>query len=138
MSLARRVVDRWIAMNVARDQEDELTVAESALDALERLRGIRLPRAFRELWAVSDGTATMDDDELTFWPLDNITSDPSLGPWQGLLVFADYQLGTRYFGIRFEGAEAGAVVDTTGRQFAASFDAFLETYLADAKSLTSR
>jgi hypothetical protein len=135
VSLAQRIAEKWSATGIARDQETETAAAAAALDALAQLRGIALPATFRELWAISDGTATMDDDELTFWPLDNIASDPALGPWQGLLVFADCGLGSRLFCIRFDGACAGGVVDTVGEPLARSFDEFLERYLADAASL---
>ena len=84
------------------------------------------------------GTGAMDDDGFTFWPLDNITSDPGLGPWRGLLVFADRQLGPPHFCIRFEGERAGGVVLATGEEVAASFDAFLERYVMDARGIVSR
>jgi hypothetical protein len=48
-----------------------------------------------------------------FWPLDNITSAPALGPWQGLLVFADNQLGPPYFLLRFEESRAGRYAGRT-------------------------
>lgn len=131
--LAHRVLDKWNHLGIARD--DDVASASAALDALERLRAIVLPPSFRELWSLSDGTGGEDDEQLIFWPLDNIASDPSLGPWQGLLVFAEWQLGSVYYCVRFESDRACAVVDATGRAVAASFDDFLERYVEDPKRL---
>jgi hypothetical protein len=133
MTLAERVLAKWRRSGVARD--DDVAGAPDALAALEHLRGIVLPGTFRALWTLSDGTGAEDDDGFIFWPLDNITSDPSLGPWRGLLVFAEWQLGSRYFGVRFEGGVAAAVVTDKGDLVAESFDAFLERYLEAPRSL---
>jgi hypothetical protein len=133
-SLAKRALERWIADGVVRD-DDEVHRAGAALDSLEKKHGIVLPPSFRELWSLSDGTGAMDRDEFTFWPLDNITNDPGLGPWQGLLVFADHRLCTKIFCVRFEGERACDVVDTERRRVAESFDQFLEKYLANGRAL---
>jgi hypothetical protein len=133
-SLAERALERWTTDGVAR-VEDEVHDAHAALDALEKKHGIVLPPSFRELWSLSDGTGAMDRDELTFWPLDNITNDPGLGPWQGLLAFADFRLCARIFCVRFEGDRACDVVDVNGRRVAESFDDFLQRYLEDAAAL---
>jgi hypothetical protein len=114
---------------------DEVVRAPAPLDVLERERGIVLPASFRELWTLSDGTGAMDDDGFSFWPLDNITSDPSLGPWAGILVFADWQLQSRYFGLRFHADRAAGIVDEAGRAIEGSFDGFLERYLMEPKGL---
>jgi hypothetical protein len=133
MTLAARVLEEWRRAGVARD--DDVAGARDALLALERLRDVVLPDAFRALWSLSDGTGSLDDHSFMFWPLDNVTSDPSLGPWQGRLVFAEWQQGSRYFCLRFEGRTGGAVVTEKDEIVAESFDAFLERYLTAPESL---
>jgi hypothetical protein len=137
MTAAQRALEKWRRDGVARDDVAEVAGAPAALHALESARGIVLPESFRELWTLSDGTGAMDADGFLFWPLDNIASDPSLGAWRGLLVFADLWLGPPHFCLRFDvvdpaspgGARAGAVVRDSGEEVAASFDDFLERYL---------
>jgi hypothetical protein len=132
VTVATRVAAKWSSVGVARPDEPV------DFDALERKRGIVLPSSFRELWTLSDGTGAMDDDEFIFWPLDNITSDPSLGPGAapgGLLVFADRRLGMRHYCLRFDGSSARDVVDIDEKIIAGSFDEFLERYLENPRSL---
>jgi hypothetical protein len=141
--LPRRVLAQWTAIGIARDDVDELRSALDYLARLERERRVVLPESFRELWQLSDGTASMDNHELLFWPLDNILEDPSLPDPrpEGFLLFADQRLGARQFFVRFErGSERGVSTlrDTHPddvRTIAPSFDAFLETYLAHPESL---
>lgn len=136
--LIEAVVERWEEQGIVRQP-----AAAWAIDELAARRAIVLPGAFRQLWLASDGTASMDDDEIIFWPLDNISDDPALEPGPpgaARLVFADWRLTGAVFYVDFAGATAGAVVREHARDrsrivVADDFVRFLERYLDDPSEL---
>ncbi|MFO0605496.1 MAG: SMI1/KNR4 family protein [Polyangiales bacterium] len=142
MTRAREVFARWSAVGIQRDDVDEMRDREAAFERLERHRGVTLPDAFRALWSLSDGTASADDDELTFWPLDNVEDDPSVSAAcpAPRLAFADWRLGAVVFCLEFEGGRAaGVTAHAAGevRVVAATFEGFLEGYLDDPRGLVA-
>ena len=149
-TLARAVYTRW--QQVIVDEEDGSRGAEvegapeAVLDAFERRYGVALPRSFRELYQLSDGTAVMDGHEQIFWPIGAIARtldsfDP--GDPQALWVgFADYRLQTTVFFLRADrGTGSTSVwIDQLSRdkpfparlvKLAESFDAYLQRYAED-------
>jgi hypothetical protein len=136
--LVAEVTESWREQGIVRQP-----AAGWALDELAARRRITLPEPFRRLWASSDGTASMDDDEIIFWPLDNISDDPSLEPAAeraDKLVFADWRLTGAVFYVLFVEGQAGAVIreharDRSRISVAPSFAEFLARYLEDPSEL---
>lgn len=129
--IARAVLAKWMRSGAPSD----IGVSDGVLDAFQRDRGVVLPPSMRALWRLSDGTAAMDDDEIAFWPFDNIADDPSLAPRahpQEHLVFADWRLQARFFVLRFDDGRVDVLgADGTLRVHAVarSFDEFLTRYV---------
>lgn len=144
MSLPACVFELWSALGIQRDDVEEMRDREAAFERLERKHGVALPPGFRELWSLSDGTATMDDDEFIFWPLDNVADDSllSVEPPAPFLVFADWRLCAQTFCLEFEGGRAWGVSARRaigGTAIVAdSFEGFLERYLDDPMGLLVR
>ncbi len=115
------MVAKWRAVGVVRDD-----VADLGADGL--------PAAMGPLWSGSDGTAAMDDDEIMFWPRDNILHDPGLAV-AGHLVFADHRLGSIAWLYRLADGRVLARRGAIDTHAADSFDDFLACYLAAPRDL---
>lgn len=150
-SAAARTAHQWKSLPVDNEWTGiHRTGAEEAdLDAFEAKNGVSLPRAFRELYGTSDGTASPDACFITFYGLDVIPhyteSDGTGAIWVG---FADYATSRLLFLMRFDDEHHGAVFADAGSRtlslpdralrIAESFESFLYIYLDDPQRLTAR
>lgn len=138
MKIAHAVHRLW--KDVLVDANDEIRGAhrepatEAALDAFEKAHGVTLPKAFRALYLLSDGTGVMDGHEQIFWPIQAIanvmrTFDPE-DPKAIWIGFADFRLRSVVFFLRVDRAtkEIDVWSDRTKR-IASSFDEMLERYV---------
>jgi hypothetical protein len=148
MVAARAVVERW--KKVVVDEDEGLTgvqqepATEETLAAFEARHGVRLPTAFRALYALSNGTTEMDGHEQIFWPLsaiDNVLRSFDAGdPAAHWIGFADFRLQATVFYLRIDRADGAATVwiDRASKKkkpfpsccvaLTDSFDAFLAAY----------
>ncbi|MCB9593506.1 MAG: SMI1/KNR4 family protein [Sandaracinaceae bacterium] len=130
MSLAQRVADRWEEDGVAWDAGADAEL----LDEAERVHGVQLPPSFRELWRLRDGTTAPDRHWLIFMQASDLAQPlyATRGPEGVALIFADWRQGTA-LALRLGPEDRGVVrIEDAPRLLAASFDAFLETYLREA------
>jgi hypothetical protein len=150
-SIPRAVVDRWKRVLV--DEDDQLYGAENvgatneALDAFERRHAVTLPRSFRELYALSDGTAEMDGHEQLFWGLTtmgNVLDSFDAGDADAIWIgFADFRLQMVVFYLRADRrtgstsvwidrhAHSGKPLLSRVEKLVESFDEYLARYAED-------
>jgi hypothetical protein len=155
MDVARQVFESWKATQPDEDDPDfvgiqsDVGVSAEALDAFESKHGLALPRAFRDLWMLSDGTTTMDRGEMIFWPLDVI--DAQVTKWNApdaaarFIAFADFRLSAVTYMLCYTPSSSAVEAavwsfDATDRwpsgakQHEATFDAFLARYVEAAST----
>ena len=146
-TLARLVATRWSTAHSSGDGDIVRPGCDAvALDAFEAKFGVLLPRMFRALYALSDGTASPDAHLLSFYPIGVVPhyteTDGSGRCWVG---FADYASSRSLFLMRFADgvppevlADLGSSTRTLEERavpVADSFDAFLQTYLQEPDQL---
>jgi hypothetical protein len=128
MTLVESVVAQWRDDGIAMDGPG---VDAATLTEIERVHGVRLPAAFRELWSLCDGTCAPDRHALIYMQASDLVQ-PLYGPRDGnmvSLVFADWRLGTAV-SLRLSPEDRGVVIiDSRTSEIAPSFDEFLEAVL---------
>lgn len=149
--VANVVFEQWTHAQVDEEEPDIVGVhnepaSAEALDAFEQRHDVKLPAAFRALYALSDGTGVMDAHEHIFWPLAAMSSqlktydveDPA-ARWIG---FADFRLQTAVYYLRVDRSDGGDSVWIDAyaskeklpdrmQSIAESFEQFLERYADD-------
>ncbi len=122
----KSVFDAWVRQGIAA----ETGATEAMLDAIESAHGIVLPRSFRALWMLADGTMASDLHGLIFMQASDLIQ-PLYATRNGAevdLMFADWRLGTAMV-LHLSPTDKGVTaVDNKRQPISPSFEAFVESY----------
>ncbi len=113
---ANAVYERWTRVVPEDDEPDVVGVqvapaSNEALDAFQARFGLELPSSFRALYALSNGTSTMDGDENVFWSLtamSNVRASFEVeDPTAHWVAFADFRLQSSTYYLRLDRKDGG-------------------------------
>ncbi len=135
---------RWLAAGIS----PRTGVTRAQVDTFEQRYGVRMPQAMAAYFQATDGMNDdqMDDLMIRFWPLSEVRpatvalTAVDQDAYRDQYVFADWSMWAHGYAVHVPraGYRAEEVTLVGGRipiPIAASFGAFLRTYLADSRRL---